>query len=89
MPPTKYDHSKNLSSSNAKYKILFEPYGEKNWNKGYEGIRLKSWREVYNFVKTLHIIEEKVLGEYLDLIKNQDENAEKRILEDIYKMRKK
>ena len=83
------DHSKNLSSSNAKYKILFEPYGEKNWNKGYEGRRLKSWEEVYNFVRTLHIIEEKVLGEYLDLIKNQDKNAGNSILEEISKISKK
>ena len=44
------DHSKNLKSSNAKYKILFEPHGEKNWNIGYNGIKLKSWEEVYNFV---------------------------------------
>ena len=70
-----------------KYKILFEPYGEKNWNKGYEGIRLKSWDEVYNFVKTLHIIEEKVLGEYLELIKNNSKNETNDILEKILQMK--
>lgn len=82
------DHSKNLNSSNAKYKILFEPYGQKNWNIGYEGFRLKSWEEVYNFVKTLHIIEEKGLHEYLDLLNSQDKVESDKILKEIIEMSK-
>ncbi len=83
------DHSKNLKSSNAKYKILFEPHGEKNWNKGYAGIKLKSWEEVYNFVKTLHLIEEKGLHEYSDLIRCEDNIEIEKLLEEIIKMSKK
>ncbi len=62
------DHSKNLLSTNAKYKILFEPYGDKNWNIGWDGIRLKSWVEVYNFVKTLHHIEKITDNTYEKLV---------------------
>ena len=83
------DHSKNLKSSNAKYKILFEPHGEKNWNIGYNGIKLKSWEEVYNFVKTLYLIEEKGLHEYSDLIRCEDNIEIEKLLEEIIKMSKK
>lgn len=82
------DHSKNLKSSNAKYKILFEPYGEKNWNIGFKGIKIKSWKEVYDFVKTLHMIEEKGLHEYADLISCQDNLEIDKILEEIINMSK-
>ena len=82
------DHSKNLKSSNARYKILFEPHGEKNWNLGYKGIKLCSWKEVYDFVKTLHIIEEKGLHEYSDLIRCEDNVEINKILEEIIEMSK-
>ena len=81
------DHSKNLESSNAKYKILFEPYGLKNWNVGYDGLKIKSWKEVYEFIRTVHIIEEKVLGEYLNSIKCEENQCEaKDILANLLKI---
>lgn len=82
------DHSKNLLSSNAKYKILFEPYGEKNWNIGYSGIKLKSWKEVYDFIKTLHLIEDKGLQKYVELIKCEESCEIDKLLEEIIKMSK-
>jgi 5'(3')-deoxyribonucleotidase len=72
------DHSKNLKGANAKYKILFEPHTERNWNKGWDGLKLRSWRDVYMFINAIHQIEEIVDNKFLELVngsKNKDDIA--------------
>ena len=45
------DVSRNLETSNAKYKVCF---GEKyDWNKSWNGARCKDWEEVYQYIKEL------------------------------------
>lgn len=77
------DHSKNLNSSNARYKILFEPHGDKNWNREWTGIRLKSWAEIYNFIKTIHEIEKTKDERYTKLLKCSNENEIVDVLREI------
>jgi 5'(3')-deoxyribonucleotidase len=77
------DHSSNLESTNAKYKILFEPYGPKKWNTNWEGIRLHSWSEVYHFIKTLHHIEKITDEKYLKLINCTNETEIASVLKEI------
>lgn len=49
------DHSNNLDSSNARYKILFEPYKHTmNYNKDYFGATAKDWKDVMAIVKILN-----------------------------------
>ena len=36
------DHEENLKN-NSKFKILFTPFGERDYNKNFEGIRLNNW----------------------------------------------
>lgn len=72
------DHSKNLKGSNAKYKILFEPHTTRNWNQGWDGLTLKSWKDVYLFINAINQIEEIVDNKFLELIngtKNHDDIA--------------
>ncbi|WP_134111753.1 5' nucleotidase, NT5C type [Hypnocyclicus thermotrophus] len=70
------DHSSNLNSSNAKYKILFEPNDIKNWNKKWEGIRLKTWKDVYNFIKTVKSIEYIINEKFIKLLSLKEKKCE-------------
>jgi|GEM_PF-922448 len=80
------DHSSNLHSTNAKYKILFEPYGDKVWNKEWKGIKLRSWAEVYHFIKALHQLEKLNDNRYLELVNCNNEKEIVKVLENIMKM---
>lgn len=45
------DVEKNLFSSNAKQKILFENVKCTEWNKNWKGKRINSWQEIYKYIK--------------------------------------
>lgn len=40
------DNQENLEESNAKWKILFENYPNKSWNKDWTGLRAKSFKPI-------------------------------------------
>ena len=44
------DHPDMLNSSNAAVKICFGEYG---WNKDWEGLRAKNWKEAYKILEDL------------------------------------
>lgn len=44
------DHMKNLESSNARYKILFQPFMPMNWNKNWKGVRISNWKDLYDYI---------------------------------------
>lgn len=48
------DHSKNLLSSNATFKILFEPYENRmEYNKNWKGLVAKNWIEVEEIINKI------------------------------------
>lgn len=68
------DHSTNLRTSNAKYKILFEPHSAMKWNENWGGRRFKSWQEIYEFVHEIKDISQEEQIKYISLLqgKNHD-----------------
>jgi len=45
------DVEKNLISSNAKKKVLFETIPNTEWNKNWRGEKIRDWEEIYKYFK--------------------------------------
>jgi 5'(3')-deoxyribonucleotidase len=43
------DVEKNLISSNAKKKVLFETISDTDWNRNWRGEKIKNWEEIYKY----------------------------------------